>query len=137
MPLCVFHTNKAHETIPDSKIKELSQVVADALGSQIDNVTVEMRSGKLMCRAGDIEKSWGFFELHSTNKFLNPKDSLAIGNKMFEFAINELDIPRNCLFVLMHENDAKHVGIHSNQLLRDLPRYANYVKPDYYKGLRK
>ncbi|XP_071820738.1 uncharacterized protein [Apostichopus japonicus] len=101
------------------------------------SVTVEMRSGKLMCRAGDPSKSWGFFELHGTNNFLDPKDTLAVGNKMFEFGVNELDIPRNCLFVLMHEHDAKHVGIRGNQFLVDLPHYSNYVKPDYYKDLRK
>ncbi|XP_071820737.1 macrophage migration inhibitory factor homolog isoform X1 [Apostichopus japonicus] len=137
MPLCVVHTNKASETISDSTIKKLCQLVVDALGSKVSSVTVEMRSGKLMCRAGDPSKSWGFFELHGTNNFLDPKDTLAVGNKMFEFGVNELDIPRNCLFVLMHEHDAKHVGIRGNQFLVDLPHYSNYVKPDYYKDLRK
>lgn len=136
MPLCVYHTNVSSEEIPDEIVLRLCKLVAETLDEDVKAVTVEMRSGKKMCRDADLKQKWGFFELHGTGAFLDTEKNLVIGNKMFEFGVEVLDVPRNCLFVMMHEHEATCIGIPGDKLLVDIPKYANYSQPDYFKGLR-
>ena len=62
--------------------------------SLLQSVTVELRTGKTMCRAAQPEADWGFFEVHLVGASENYNVNRDRGAKVMSFVEAELGLPQ-------------------------------------------
>nr|XP_054770522.1 uncharacterized protein LOC129278356 [Lytechinus pictus] len=136
MPLCIFHTNISSDRINDEIHSKLSKIISELTGSNEASITVELRTGKNMCRAAQPEADWGFFELHAIGLSGDPDLNRERAGKLLTFCETEIGLPQTSCFFMMHNNDPKHIGLGDNKLCADKPHFKNYTHIELFDNLR-
>ncbi|XP_003728162.1 uncharacterized protein LOC577038 isoform X2 [Strongylocentrotus purpuratus] len=94
MPLCIFHTNMSADRVSDEVHSKLSKIISEMTGSNETSITVELRTGKKMCRAANPDVDWGFFELHAIGVSEDPDLNRERAGKILTFAETEIGLPQ-------------------------------------------